>query len=32
MVYERPARWWNVVAWDVVDQRLGDVRAGKSRP
>jgi Fe-Mn family superoxide dismutase len=24
--------WWNVVAWDVVDQRLGDFRAGKSRP
>jgi superoxide dismutase, Fe-Mn family len=21
--------WWNVVAWDVVDERLGDVRAGK---
>jgi Fe-Mn family superoxide dismutase len=21
--------WWNVVAWDVVDQRLKDVRAGK---
>jgi Fe-Mn family superoxide dismutase len=20
--------WWNVVAWDVVDQRLHDVRAG----
>jgi superoxide dismutase len=24
--------WWNVVAWDVVDQRLGDFRAGRSRP
>ena len=23
------AAWWNVVAWDVVDQRLKDVRAGK---
>jgi len=23
--------WWNVVAWDVVDQRLEDVRAGKGR-
>ena len=22
--------WWNVVAWDVVDQRLEDVRAAKS--
>jgi Fe-Mn family superoxide dismutase len=21
--------WWNVVAWDVVDERLADVRAGK---
>jgi superoxide dismutase len=21
--------WWNVVAWDVVDQRLEDIRAGK---
>jgi Fe-Mn family superoxide dismutase len=21
--------WWNVVAWDVVDERLKDVRAGK---
>ena len=23
--------WWNVVAWDVVDQRLRDIKAGKSR-
>jgi superoxide dismutase len=23
--------WWNVVAWDVVDQRLQDCRSGKSR-
>jgi Fe-Mn family superoxide dismutase len=23
--------WWNVVAWDVVDQRLEDVRAEKSQ-
>ena len=22
------AAWWNVIAWDVVDQRLDDVRAG----
>jgi superoxide dismutase, Fe-Mn family len=23
--------WWKVVAWDVVDQRLRDIKAGKSR-
>lgn len=23
--------WWNVVAWDIVDQRLEDIRAGKSQ-
>jgi hypothetical protein len=22
------AAWWHVVAWDVVDERLRDVRAG----
>ena len=26
------AAWWKVVAWDVVDQRLRDVRAGMPRP
>jgi Fe-Mn family superoxide dismutase len=25
------AAWWNVVAWDVVDRRLADIRAGKSQ-
>lgn len=25
------AAWWNVVAWDVVDQRLRDVMAGTSQ-
>lgn len=26
------AAWWNVVAWDVVDQRLRDAMAGTSEP
>ena len=26
------AAWWHVVAWDVVDERLREVRAGRRAP